>query len=296
MSTTPSPRLTTVIVTYASEPLIRSCLDSVLANAPSCGMKLVVVDNSSPDRTVEIVRTEYPTVEVIARSTNDGFAVANNRALRDLSTEYVLVLNPDTRIEAGTLDHLIASMDADATIGVMGCRLLTKDGTLDHAAKRSIPSPLQAASYFALRAVGRTGSGYVRPDLDDDAIADVDAINGAFMLIRAGALSEVGLLDENYWMYGEDLDWCVRFRAAGWRVVYDGSVIAHHLKGGCAPGPRKLRLNYHFHRSMAVFYLAHQRTNIFLDAVIIAAIWSRFALTTASGSVRRALSGLGKIR
>ncbi|WP_109210445.1 MULTISPECIES: glycosyltransferase family 2 protein [Microbacterium] len=280
--------LDVVIVTYASRDLIRECLGSLFASPPRIPMNVVVVDNDSPDDTVEVVTSEFPSVNVVARPTNDGFAVANNVALRQSGAEYVLVLNPDTRIEPGTLDHLIGEMAADKTIGVLGCRLLTADGTLDHASKRSFPSPVTAAKYFLMKAAGRTGSDYVRPDIPDDGRADVDAVNGAFMLLRGDAMRGVGLLDEKYWMYGEDLDWCARFLAAGWRVVYDGRVVAHHLKGGSTSGRRPLKLNYHFHRSMLLFYRDHvSRGVVLVDVAVAAGVWARFGASALASAVQR---------
>ncbi|GAA1962042.1 glycosyltransferase family 2 protein [Agromyces allii] len=283
-----SVALDVIIVTFASRDLIQVCLDSLFEHRPQVPMRVFVVDNASPDDTVEVVRSKYPLVELIARGSNDGFSVANNVALRLTSSPYVLVLNPDTRLESGTLDHLIGVMERDATIGVLGCRLLTRDGTLDHAAKRSFPSPTTALKYFALKAIGRTGSNYTRPDVGELDFADVDAVNGAFMLVRSAALLDVGLLDERYWMYGEDLDWCARFHREGWRVVYDGRVIAHHLKGGSTSGRRPLRQNYHFHRSMLVFYRDHASKRHFIeDALVSGGVWARFATTSAVASVQR---------
>ncbi|KQM82767.1 glycosyltransferase family 2 protein [Agromyces sp. Leaf222] len=278
-----------IIVTYGRSDLVRDCLDSLESAMPSARTRVLVIDNDSPDGTADVVEREYPTVHLTRRESNDGFAVANNVALRSSSSAYALLLNPDTRVEPGTIDHLIDVLEREPDIGMMGCRLLTADGTLDHAAKRSIPSVGTAAKYFLLRALGRTGSDYVRPDIRDDAVADVDAVNGAFMLVRGSALHAVGLLDERYWMYAEDLDWCIRFRKAGWRVVYDGRVIAHHLKGGSSDGLRRVALNYQFHRSMALFYLRHLRSGSkVLDVFVVAAIWAKFGVSTLTNTLRRA--------
>lgn len=290
-----------VIVTYGRSDLVRSCLESLQSAMPRVTTRVHVIDNNSPDDTPDVVEREYPKVILTRRNGNDGFAVANNAALRSSEAQYILLLNPDTRVEAGTIDHLLEVLERERNIGVIGCRLLTADGTLDHAAKRSIPSVATAAKYFVLRALGRTGSNYVRLDVAPDAMADVEAINGAFMLVRGSALAQVGLLDERYWMYAEDLDWCVRFRKAGWRVVYDGRVIAHHLKGGSSDGPRRPALNYQFHRSMALFYLRHLRSgNTLVDVFVVAAIWARFgvsvltnALTRAGGRLRRTAGAHG---
>lgn len=282
-----------IIVTYGRSDLVRACLDSLAGAMPSLSTRVLVIDNDSPDDTADVVEREYPSVQLTRRSGNDGFAVANNAALKSSESAYVLLLNPDTRVEPGTIDHLIGVLEREPDIGMIGCRLLTADGSLDHAAKRSIPSVATAAKYFVLRALGRRGSDYVRPDIADDAVADVDAVNGAFMLVRATALAQVGPLDERYWMYAEDLDWCLRFRKAGWRVVYDGRVIAHHLKGGSSDGPRRVALNYQFHRSMALFYLRQLRSgSTVLDVFVVAAIWARFGVTTLINSLSRAASQL----
>ena len=138
------------------------------------------------------------------------------------------------------------------------CRLEQRDGTLDHAAKRSFPTPLGSLAHFA--GVGdRLGprfGQYKAPELGEHELGDVDAVNGAYMLIRKTAMDEVGLLDEGYWLYMDDLDWCYRFKQAGWRVVYDGRVSSLHVKGGTTKekSHRGLRHNVAFHRSMGRFY------------------------------------------
>lgn len=257
-SNTEAPQLDVVIVTYTRPEMVRNCLVSLLAAADEVeGMRVQVVDNNSPDGTADVVRRDFPEVELRRQSSNSGFAVANNVALRGVTAEYVLVLNPDTVLPSGTLAHLIAVLTDDPDIGVVGCRLVTEDGTFDHASKRFVPSLTDAARYFLSKRLGFVSSRYRAPDLDQRQAGDVDAVNGAFMLIRRSAMDLVGLLDERYWMYGEDLDWCTRFQAAGFRVRYDGTVSAVHLKGGSSGKARSLRLNWHFHRSMAIYYRTH---------------------------------------
>lgn len=282
------PELEIVIVTYGRADLVSRCLASVREFAPAA-TRTYVVDNNSPDDTASVVAEQFPEVELIARSTNDGFGVANNIALAKVTAPFVLVLNPDTELEANTLAHLLTVMREQPEIGVLGCRLITDDGTLDHAAKRAIPTPSAALKYFMLRALGRTGSDYVAPEVNEFGTGEVGAVNGAFMLIRTAAMRQVGLFDEEYWMYAEDLDWCVRFKEAGWMVWYDGTVTAHHVKGASAGSARSLKLNYHFHRSMAIFVQKHQRSrNELLNAAVIGGIWTRFALVAMRDGVRRA--------
>ena len=278
-----------VVVTYASEILIRSCLRSAIAHTPD-GTLIRVVDNASPDNTVTIVKQEFPDVVLSVRPSNAGFAVANNVALKHVQSPFVLLLNPDAELAPGVVDHLLTVMNEEPDAGILGCRLVTADGTLDHAAKRFIPTPLEAGLYFAGRLVGRRVSRYTAPSVAEFGTGDVDAVNGAFMLVRRAAMDEVGLFDESFWMYGEDLDWCTRFRKAGWRVIYDGRVTAWHLKGGSA-GVRSWRLNFAFHRSMVIYQRKHASSSVALRALIEVLIWAKFIATASADAVRRRLPG-----
>ena len=268
------------MVTYGRADLVRKSLDTLLASSPAGVLRVTVVDNNSPDNTPDVVALEFPQVRLLRRTDNPGFAVSNNQALALTTAPFILLLNPDTEACWPTIEHLIDQLENDATIGMIGCRLLLDDGSFDHAAKRRIPSPLQALQYFTCRAFGRKVGNYVANNVAETGVGDVDALNGAFMLVRRSALSTVGGLDESYWMYAEDLDWCVRYRDAGWRVVYDGRVTALHVKGASSGKRRSLKLNYHFHRSMAIFYKHHLAPSnpAVLNVLIILAIWVRFTL------------------
>ena len=283
-----SAPLEIVVVTYCAPEYVDTCLRSALLHSPE-GTVLHVVDNASPDGTADRIEASFPDIRLTRSLTNDGFAVGNNRVLRHVTAPYVLLLNPDARLEPGTLSHLLDYMADHADVGIVGCRLLTEDGRLDHAAKRSVPRPLDALAYFAGRVVGQRRGHYTAPHVADDAVADVDAVNGAFMLVRTSAMIEVGLLDERYWMYGEDLDWCVRFRRGGWRVVYDGSVVAHHAKGASA-GVRSPRLAYQFHRSMAIFYRDHVASGPVSAHAGTTAIYAMCAAVVARNSVLRGIA------
>ena len=162
-------------------------------------------------------------------------------------------------------------------------RLLLRPRT---PAKRSFPTPRDALAYFARNERMGTGS-YLAPDIGEYEMAEVDAVNGAFMLVRRTAIDEVGLFDEAYWMYGEDLDWCRRFAQAGWKVVYDGRVTALHLKGATVGRVRGFRLNWHFYRSMAIFYRRYEAgRNLPLDAAVFLGIAAKWIISTIGNSVR----------
>lgn len=283
------------MVTYGRADLVRKSLDTLLASSPAEVLRVTVVDNNSPDNTPDVVANEFPQVRLLRRTDNPGFAVSNNQALALTTAPFILLLNPDAEACWPTIEYLIDQLENDATIGMIGCRLLLEDGSFDHAAKRRIPSPLQALQYFTSRAFGRKVGSYVANDVPETGVGDVDALNGAFMLVRRSALSAVGGLDESYWMYAEDLDWSVRYRNAGWRVVYDGRVTALHVKGASSGKRRSLRLNYHFHRSMAIFYKHHLAPSnpAALNALITLAIWGRFTLVQTTTMI---INAIAKIR
>ena len=245
------------IVSHGATELLRSCLRSFETTEDSKPRRVVVVDSGSPDSTPDMVAREFPWAELLRRG-NIGFAAANNLVLREPGAEMVLLLNPDTELRDGTLSACLERMDAAPAIGVVGCKLVLPTGELDHACKRSFPTPLSALAHFT--GVGRSDaapsrlSQYRATDLGEDEPGPVDAVNGAFMLVRAEAVREVGPLDEGYWLYMEDLDWCYRFWQRGWMVFYEPSGVALHVKGGSSGTRRGLRQEIAFHRGMGRFY------------------------------------------
>ena len=178
--------------------------------APVRPVRIVVVDNDSRDGTVELVRARSG-VQLIEAGRNLGFAAATNLALKRTGSPYFLALNPDTRVPAGALDALADLMDREPAVGICGCRLELADGTFDHAARRAFPTPLGALGHFS--GIGRRAgapdrlSQYRAPRVER---GPVDAVNGAFMLMRRRMLEEIGPFDERYWLYMEDLDLCYR--------------------------------------------------------------------------------------
>jgi N-acetylglucosaminyl-diphospho-decaprenol L-rhamnosyltransferase len=272
-----SAALETIVVSHGAEGLLRRCLQSLMAHPANGGVSVTVVDSGSTDATPDMVEREFPDVRLI-RQANIGFSAANNLALRESTAEVVLLLNPDTEVYAGTLDAALKRLWSENRIGMVGVKLLTETGELDHACKRSFPTPLSALAHFA--GIGRdrddssTLSQYRATHLGDDEPGEVDAINGAFMLCKAEAVREVGLLDEGYWLYMEDLDWCHRFWDAGWKVFYEPAGTALHIKGGSSGARRALRQEVAFHRGMARFYRRFDAPehNQILNAAVYAGI------------------------
>jgi GT2 family glycosyltransferase len=253
---------------------------------------VIVVDNASRDETTVALPEEFPQVELVALSGNTGFGAATNEGITRTRARYVLALNPDTIVPAGTVDTLVRLLDERPEIGMCGPKLVRADGSLDHAARRSFPTVTSALGHFL--GIGRMTrspaalAAYRAPDVES---GPVDAVNGAFMLLRRTALEEVGLFDEGYWMYMEDLDLCYRFARAGWTTWYEPSVSAFHEKHGSSGDVRSARLEIAFHRGMARFYRSHYAPGrpAVVNGLVYAGIAAKLAVWLAAAPVRRLL-------
>jgi N-acetylglucosaminyl-diphospho-decaprenol L-rhamnosyltransferase len=287
------PDLEVAIVSHGAEALLRNCLASLRTHPPQTAtMRVTVVDSGSTDETPDMVEREFPEVHLVRRR-NIGFSAANNLVLRESRAAAVLLLNPDTEVYAGTLDTVLARLAADPQVGMVGAKLVRADGELDHACKRSFPTPLGALAHFT--GIGRGDdagaslSQYRATHLGDDEPGEVDAINGAFMLCRAEAVAQVGLLDEGYWLYMEDLDWCHRFWDAGWKVFYEPAAVALHVKGGSSASRRAPRQEIAFHRGMGRFYRRFDApiSNPLLNAAVYAGVGAKLGVSLAITALRR---------
>ncbi len=238
--------LSIIIVNWNVCDLLRRCLRSILDTRCSM-LEVIVVDNASTDGSVEMVRTEFPGVHLIANADNRGFPAANNQGIAVARGRYVFLLNPDTEVLDDALATMVAFTDAHPDVGVVGPQLLNPDGGVQ-SSRRRFPtlltaffestwlrpypprSPLQGGSCpYAPR--GLLERYYVL-DRPDDATQDVDWVDGAALMARQEAIQQVGVMDEGFFMYSEELDWCRRFREAGWRVVYlpEARIIHHRGK------------------------------------------------------------------
>jgi GT2 family glycosyltransferase len=283
------PAVDVVIVSYRSQDLLGRCLDSLRAHPAPGAMTVTVVDNASGDGTAEMVAREYPWVRLLAQTENLGFAAATNLGIAGGEAPYVLALNPDAAVEADTLAVLLELMEERPGVGCAGCALYQEDGTFDHASRRAFPTPLSALGHFS--GIGRRLGGgrlaaYRATDVER---GEVDAVNGAFMLLRRSALEQVHGFDETYWMYMEDLDLNWRLRKAGWVTWFEPAVRATHTKGGTTGGHRDPRLQIAFHRGMGRFYRKHYapRRPQPLNALIYAGIGVKLAASLLAGALTR---------
>jgi GT2 family glycosyltransferase len=248
------PLVSVIIVNYNVRDLLESCLHSVDTAFDSVHGEILVVDNHSNDGSADMVREKFPSVRLIEREHNLGFAVANNIALTEARGEYLLLLNPDTFVQEDTLQTMLAFFAGHPEAGMAGCKIITPAGTLEPACRRSFPSPWVAFTKLTgLSAVFKRSRLFARYNLtylDEDATYEVDAISGSFMMLRRAVFEEIGGLDESYFMYGEDLDWCYRVQRAGWKIYYVHSTKIIHYGG---ESTRRSSID-----AQAVFYEAMQ--------------------------------------
>lgn len=239
MSTPELPLLSIVIVAYKSRDEIGACLGSLPRTLEGRTVEVIVVDNAPGDGAGEIVRRDFGWVDYVAAEKNLGFGRANNRGYARAHGEFILFLNPDTVCNAPALAHCLARLHVDRRIGLISPQLVLADGAMDLACRRGIPTLWDGFC----RASGLAGalphaaffSGYNLTHLPADGTYKVGAINGAFMLAPRRVLTQVtvdgAVFDENFFMYGDDLDLCIRIARAGWKIIYDGGVSITHLKG-----------------------------------------------------------------
>jgi N-acetylglucosaminyl-diphospho-decaprenol L-rhamnosyltransferase len=258
------PELGIAIVSYRVPGFLRGCLQSLRQTEGVDGMRVCVVDSASGDDSVEMVRREFPEVDVVASDTNLGFVGGNNVALTRLRSleprpRFLLMLNPDTLVPARALREMLDLFERFPDVGAAGPRLHLENGELDFACKRGFPSPATSLYHMIglsrLFPRSRRFGRYRLTFVDERALADVDSVVGAFMMVRDEVVETVGLLDDDFFMYGEDLDWAYRIKHAGWRVVYNGQVDVLHYKRQSSR--QSVRAVGEFYRAMRVFFRKH---------------------------------------
>jgi len=283
------PDLSVVIVAFEVLPLLERCLASIPAAAGGLSRETIVVDNGRGGDGTWAWLAGRSDLRALRGSSLIGFGSAVNLGVRPARGRYLLVLNPDTILPPGSLPALVDRLEADRSIGVIGPKLVLASGRMDLSARRGSPTPVRAF-YHLLRLPRlfprlRFLGGYNLRYLDPDVSCDVDSISGAFMLVRSELFRDLGGFDEDFWMYGEDLDLCQRAKAAGFRVVYEPAVLVLHAKGSSSRS-RRPRTRYEFFRSMALFYRKHQAPSNtpLVNLAVYAAIF-----VLGAGSVGRAM-------
>jgi len=290
---TSTPRVSIVIVSYDCLASLVECLASLAVDREALPAEVIIVDNASSDGAVTAISERFPWVRVIANSANVGFAHAMNQGLQSASADAFLALNPDTVVPPGTLAQALDELTRHADVGMLGVKLVRPDGTFDHACKRGFPTISSAVYYFfglnRLWPRSPRFASYTAGQLGEDEVGTVDAVNGAFMLVKREAAEDVGPLDERYWLYAEDIDWCHRFWEKGWKVLYWPLVHVTHRKGGSSGDIRSWTLNRAFHRSMWLFYSKHVSPGQprILSGLVWAGVWTKLGLSALGNAIRR---------
>jgi hypothetical protein len=296
----PHPRLdlAVVILNYNTATLLHDCLRSLQQIQGELRYQICVVDNASTDGSAEMVVAEFPGVHLIANRVNVGFSAGNNVGLRwfgfgassgeranDSLPRYALLLNPDTLTPPTTFAEMVAFMDAHPSIGVAGPRVRRPDGSLDRACRRSFPTP--QVSFYRMIGLSRLFpkskrlNAYNLDYYPEDAVHPVDSVVGAYMQLRREAILQAGLLDESFFMYGEDLDWAKRIKDAGWQVWYNGKSEITHVKRAASSQSGKPLID--FYEAMWIFYRKHyqQKTPWWLDKLILLGVVGKAGVNMA---------------
>lgn len=289
--------LSIVIVNYNVKYFLEQCLHAVSQAITDMDAEIFVVDNCSADGSVQMIKDKFPQVKLIENTTNHGFAKANNQAVRLAAGRYILLLNPDTVVQDDTFVSCIGYMDANPNAGCMGVKMIDGIGRYLPESKRALPTPLVAFyKVFGLSRLfprSRRFAQYHLGYLDRDKIHKVDVISGAFMLIRKEVLQKTGLLDEDYFMYGEDIDFSYRVKQAGYDNIYYPLTTIIHYKG---ESTKKSTINYVliFYRAMIIFAKKHFKESTFryYSFFIHIAIYFRAGISILNRFIERIITPL----
>jgi len=287
--------ISVVILNFNTQLLTKVCIERLRQSAlGTYSMEIILCDNASVDKTVEMVKREFPDVLVIQNKKNLGFAAGNNPGIKYAKGRYILLLNSDTEVRKTAIAEMITFMDRHPKAGAATCKLVLPDGRMDPACHRGFPTPWTSLTYLVkleklfpkTRLFGEYHQGYK----DFSVAHEVDCISGAFFMVRRAVIADVGLLDEDYFMYAEDIDWAYRIKQAGWQIWFNPGVTVLHKKkqSGRAHSERAKRVttDIYFHQYNWLFYKKHYAAKYgFLMNFIIHTIYSvrlfllrRFAL------------------
>lgn len=266
--------LAIIIVNYNTKEFLRKCLTSIAGNVRNVQYEVIVVDNNSSDKSCEMVRKEFPKIKLIANKENKGFSRANNQGIKiSEESRYILFLNPDTVIRKQTIEEMIGFMNVHRDAGASTCKLVVANGKIDDASHRGFPTPWNSLCHFSglskMFPWSRVFAGYNLGWMNLEKTHEIDALAGAFMLVRRSAGEEVKWWDEDYFFYGEDIDFCYMLKQKGWKIYYVPTASITHYKGvsggikavskeiTTASEETKKRATKWRFRAMRIFYKKH---------------------------------------
>lgn len=299
-------KLSIIIVNYNTYTLTKQTIDSVLEKKLKFEYEIMLVDNASQDDSMARLQEDYKEIisqgllNITLNDANLGFAKANNIGMRKSKGEYILLLNSDTYVVEDCLQQCMQYIERynteaaiqgenECKIGALGCKVILPDGTLDHACKRGFPTP-RASLYYFLKLHKRDKVKYGLYDalhLDENEVGEVDCLMGAFMLMPRHVLDQVGLLDEDFFMYGEDIDLCYRIKEGGYKIMYYPEASIIHYKGGSSK-KRRAKVIYDFHNAMWIFYKKHyiKTYSLWINSLVYVGIWAKYALEIGKNAMK----------
>jgi len=266
--------ISVIIVNYNVKDLLLQCINSILASK-NLDVEIIVVDNNSFDGSLELISSkfrDFANIKTIANKENVGFAKANNIGVKSATGDYLLILNPDTILQEDTLEKSLGYLKSHPDIGALTCKLILPNGKLDLACRRSFPTP--AVSFYRMVGLSKlfpkskTFGKYNLTFLDENSICEVDAIVGAFMMMNKNVFEKVGGFDEDYFMYGEDIDLCFRIKSAGYKICYYPETSIVHYKG---ESTKKSSISYvnNFYGAMQIFFKKNLKGNFWIVNALI---------------------------
>jgi len=289
----PQPLISLCVLNLNAASYLRGCLDSIPAAADGLEYEVIVVDNGSDDGSQELIEREYPGARLIRNPANTGYTRGMNQALREARGRYLVQLNPDTISHPGAFRALYEWMEAHPEVGICSPKVLNRDGTLQRQCRRSAARPWDVISYFSglwkLFPRSPFFGRYLITYRGDDETFAVEAVSGSCMFIRRAVTEQIGLLDEVYYAYQEDTDFCVRARQAGWQVYYYPGAQITHFGGQGGSTYRAAHAIYQWHRSYYIYYRRHMAPRYFflVNGLMYAGMGLKLALALLANALRK---------
>ncbi|WEG13303.1 glycosyltransferase family 2 protein [Pullulanibacillus sp. KACC 23026] len=283
--------LSIIIVNYNTRELTLEAIQSIYKSMIDYQYEIILVDNHSSDDSVVQFRKHYPDITLIENNENLGFSKANNQGIKVSKGRYVLLLNSDTIVEKDTLQIMLDYMEQHPHVGASGCKVLLPDGSLDQACRRGFPTP--STSFYYMTGLAKLFpkhekfNRYHYGHLDIDIAHEVDCLVGAFMMVRQEVIEQIGLLDEDFFMYGEDIDWCYRIKEGGWHLSYYPETTITHYKGASSR-KKPMKIIYEFHRAMYLFHKKHYQKaySFFINQFVYIGISLKFCLSVVENQIK----------
>jgi GT2 family glycosyltransferase len=266
-------KLSIILVEWNTSDLLKQTLESVYKETAGFDFEVIVIDNHSADDSVEMVRKYFPRVKLVANNDNRGFAKANNQGMAMAVGEYIMLLNTDVIVQGNAINKLVDYLGSHSDVMMVGPRLLNTDGTFQPACRRNLPNPVNSFLHlFGLAKVfknSKLANEYKQTNADPEATAPTQALSGAAMMFRRKVYEEIGGLDETFFMYGEDLDFCKRIFDNGWKTVYVSEAKITHI-GGASSKKRRTKSLVNFYEAMWLYYKKHfyKQYNLLINYIV----------------------------